>query len=184
MQFLCTSVRWERHFKCPKHKVGRFHFQSIFAVLGAIKNSTTTGSRRDCDNLQITQSSFLHFAFAFSKPSPPSRLGPIIAHRPPIHANPPPLVFFLVQPRHLPVSALRSACSPSRARIIAGPEPAHAHGGLGARWWRSLQPLTPRRNSRHKPALSPLPLPSRPYRQWKGPILHHTSHPALWPGCA
>jgi len=44
-------------------------------------------------NLQITQSSFPYFAFAFSKPSLPSGLGPIIAHWPPIHANPPSSLF-------------------------------------------------------------------------------------------
>lgn len=178
----------------PQIQFGRFHFRFHFHFRGLGSNHAL------CDNGQVVRfgcrlialQTDCRLAFAFSTSSLPSGPDgrPWSHHRTsaPHPCETPPSRLFLVQPAHLPVSALRSTCGPSRACASSrGRNPPTPTGGLVAKWWRSRQPLTtPRRNSRHKPVLSPLslPLPCHPHRRQKGPLIHRASLPAPWPDCA
>lgn len=109
----------------PQLQFGRFHFLFHFRGLGCHSShaiATTNkwfNSSADCRVHGGTLVFRSRISLSLSRRRPVSSvgsgLGPVIAHRPPSLRDTPPPDFFLVQPGHLPVSALRSTCGPSRA---------------------------------------------------------------------
>lgn len=188
MEFSRTSVRRGRQFHAPT-TIRPLPFPFPFS------RSWVPFQPRDCDNHQVVQFvcrlqsawrhsrfSFPHLAFAFSTSSSLfRRVRPWSCHRtstPVLARHPPSRLFSCPTRPSAGVSPTEHLWSVPRVRIIAGPEPAHAHGGA----WCQMVTLPPTPDAATElPAQAGLVAAAAAAAVSPGPAVEGTPHPPRHP---